>query len=502
MIEYRIEIDEDHSGNFAREISGEALELRWWLGMDAAYDSMAAASWAHITLLNPDGAFSPERRHLAIGARVRIQSIAEGIRRRHFTGVISRIEPDAGAYGEKLARIELADILPWLADSPARLPPQSDVTAGQVIAQLLDNATIRRAPLAGFCLIDVPGFSEIDGIRIFPPQNHPRRLQAGKTRFAYVGDWWRDSTSARAAISEIAASERGRFYIDRAGTAVFLDRHHTLTQTAVAASFADDMAGLRYSYGDQRVNHIALRMRPRQIGAPRSLLWQLKAPQKIDQRSELELTLRLVDERDQPLGLLALDAVEAHFEDADGSGEPRSRGLLAEAVELGTSSLRLRISNRTRHPALLAQLHIIGQALYRRDPLEIVAADGEGMHRYGLKRLSLEAPALSDIATAQAVASYELARRRRPRGTITSLSLQARQQPAAALSLSLFDRIRISEAQTGHRDREYFIVGEAHQAAASGEHEVTWTLEEADSAQFVLLDSSRIDDSAAVLAPY
>ena len=36
-------------------------------------------------------------------------------------------------------------------------------------------------------------------------------------------------------------SERGRFYIDRSGEAVFLNRHHTLVRETVAAAFVDDM---------------------------------------------------------------------------------------------------------------------------------------------------------------------------------------------------------------------------------------------------------------------
>ena len=218
-IRYSIVIDRDHDGDFGDadgEINARVIELRWRLGLRSAYRSMADYSWARITVLNADGAFSPERNRLDSGTRVRIQSEYAGVTRTHFTGGISPIEPDEGEY--------------WLADSPARLSPQTDVTADQVIAQLLDGATLRRPALAGYCLIDVAGYNLIDSARIFPPENSGRRLQPGRSRFAFVGDWWRATTSTREAIGEIAASERGRFYIDREGAAVFLNRHHTLIQ--------------------------------------------------------------------------------------------------------------------------------------------------------------------------------------------------------------------------------------------------------------------------------
>jgi len=132
-----------------------------------------------------------------------------------------------------------------------------------------------------------------------------------------------------------------------------------------------------------------------------------------------------------------------------------------------------------------------------------VAADGVGLYVYGLKQLYLDLPALSDLETAQAFAAYELARRKGPRGAIRRLRLDAREHPQAALGATLFDRIRVSATQLGHGPRDYFIVAEEHHVAAGGaRHEVTWTLEPADSARFVVLDASDIDDRGQVIAPY
>ena len=503
-IRYRVAIDHDNDGRFAAAIDRDVLELRWRLGLQRAYDSIAEHSWARVTVRNPQGDFSPERQRLESGMRVRIQSELDRQVRTHFTGVISHIEPEAGTLGRRQAVIHLGDIQPWLDDSPARAAPLINVTADRVIQDLLDGAVIRRAVIAGFCLIDVSGYDMIDRVRIFPPEHLTLNLARGITRFAFVGDWWPESVSIRAAISEIVASERGRFFVDRDGALVFLNRHYTLLNETVVAQFADDMSGMSYSYGHERLNRLTLLMRPREIGESDSLLWQLPGALRLDQRSDLPLTLRLVDELGEPFGLLALDRLVSRFQRAPESGGYTISDDVAVAVtRLGMTSVDIRLVNRRFEEVYLTRLQLYGKPLYRRDPLAIVEADGEGQYVYGLKQLSLDLPALSDIETARAFAAYEVARRKHPRGIIRALRLDAREHSSAALGATLFDRIRVSESQTGHHARDYFIIGEEHHVRDGGAtHEVTWTLEPADSSRFVIVDDSLIDDRAEVLAPY
>ena len=507
MIRYTIAIDSDHDGSFrtaGEDITAQVVALRWRLGMRQPYDSSADHSRAQITVRSPQGGFSPERRRLQSGTGVRIQSHHDGITRSHFTGFVDYVEVDGGEWGAQQAVIHLQDLQPWLDDSPLQLEPQVDVTADEVIDRLLSQAIVRRRALAGHCIIDVAGYSRIDAVRIFPPQNLPRRLDAGKTRFAYAGDWWHEMTPIRQAIHDLTASERGRFYIDRAGQAVFLNRHHTLVSVTPAAQFADDMSGIDYRYGDLRLNRIALVMTPREVGAGGTLMWQLSQAQRIAPHAELRLNLRFVDGQNEALGLLELEDIEARFHLApQGSGAPLTGAVQVEVLQRGLTSIQLQIRSESRRTVYLTALRVIGKPLYRRDRLEIVAADGAGMHLYGLRQLRLDLPALSDIETAHAFAAYEIARRKHPAGRIHSLRLDARARPQDALRLTLFDRIRISEAQTGQRDADYFIVAEAHQVEQGGSaHTVTFTLEPADSARFVIIDDSAVDASDRLLAPY
>lgn len=506
-ITYSIAIDRNSDGDFSdsgEDITADVIDLRWRLGMARPYESVADISSAQITVRNPSGSFSPELNSILPGTRVRIQSYDGPITRTHFTGIVDFVEPTTGEEQDNRAVIHLQDILPWLAQSRVQIPPQLNVTADTVIEQIIDEAIVRRAVIEGYCIIDVSGYNLIDSVSIFDDTNVARSLETGKTTFAYIGDWWGDDVLALQAIRELSESERGRFYADRAGQLIFRNRHYTLITKGISATFADDIQGVAYTYGDGRVNQLSVVIHPREIGAPNTLLWSLETPQRIPQQSSVNLNLRFVDENDKPLGLLALDDLNfAFYPSAEGTGNPITVGVDVVVVAQHFTSITVQVINRGTVDAYLTDLNVYGKPLMMGDPLEIFVADGEGMYRYGLSRATLNLPALSDIETAQAFATYELSRRKHPSGNIRTMTVNTRDHAPSALALTLFDRIRITESQTGHNAQDYFIIGEAHHVSKGGQrHEVTWTLEPADSTRFVIIDDSTIDDVEKVVAPY
>lgn len=506
-ITYTIAIDYNHDGDFTGtgdDITAHVLDLQWTFGLARPYDHLADTSIAQITVRNPTGTFSPERTTLQSGTRVRIQSDDGTTTRTHFTGYINRIEPDTGEWGGKTTVIHLQDIQPWLEDSPIMSPTYANVTADVVIDDLLDQAILRRAIINGYCIIDVDGYNEIDSVSIFGGDNVPRTLATGVSQFAYVGDWWQDTVPARQAIRDLVTSELGRFYINRDGEAIFLNRRYTLLTKTISATFSDDMQNVVYTYGDERLNRLSVVMTPREVGTSNTIIWQLDQPQRIPTQTQFTLKLHFTDDQNQPIGLLELDDLNAVFyRSADGAGSPVTKGVAVDIVRQGFTSMEVQISNTSVTDVYLTGLTVTGKPLYRRDPLEIVASDGEGMHLYGLKSARWNLPALSNIETAQAFATYEIIRRKHPSGTIQTLTAITRDHPTKVLSLTLFDRIRITESQTGQTAQDYFIIRESHHVSKGGTHHaVTWLLEPADSTRFVIIDNSDIDDTAQVIVPY
>ena len=506
-ITYTIAIDYDHDGDFTdsgEDISAHVLDLKWKLGLARAYDISADDSRAQITVRNPTSAFSPEQNTLDSGTRVRIQSDDGITTRTHFTGFISHVAPSEGEWGDQTAVIHLQDIQPWLDDSQVILSPQIDVTADIVISALLDQAILRRAVIDGYCIIDITGYNLIDSVSIFPAENVTRTLETGKTQFAYVGDWWQETIPVRQAIRELVESERGRFYINRDGEVVFLNRHFTLINKTISATFTDDMQNLDYRYGDERINRLSITMTPREVGASNTTIWQLDRAQKIIQEQAYTFNLHFKDEQNEPIGMLEFDSLTVAFNTAeDGTGETVTEDVSAEIVDIGFTNMQILVANEGNADLYLTSVVVKGKPLYRRDPLEIVVSDGEGMHIYGLKREAWNLPALTDVELAHAFAQYEVARRKHPSGTIQTLGAMTRDHPSEVLGLTLFDRIRITEAQTGHTAQDYFIIAESHHVSQGGtQHQVKWTLEPADSTRFVIVDDSDIDDSSRFITPY
>ena len=506
-ITYTIAINANHDGDFTdigEDISAHVLDLKWNLGLARPYDSLADTSSAQITVRNLTGLFSPERNTLDSGTQVRIQSHDGTSTRTQFIGFVSHVTPSVGDWGKKTAVIHLQDCQPWLEDSLVSLPPQINVTADTVIDALLDQAILRRAVIAGYCIIDVEAYNLIDSVNIFPDENIARSLQTGKTQFPYVGDWWQESVPVRQAIRELVESERGRFFIDREGQAIFLNRHYTLITKTLSATFNDDMQNLSYSYGDARLNRLTITMTPRDIGINNTIIWQLDHPQGLPQDSQYILNLRFVDEQNEPIGMLEFDGMSAVFNTVeDGSGADIEDGLSLNIVHTGFNAMQIQVANTRQAEVYLTSLVITGKPLYRRKPLEITVSDGEGMHVYGLKSAKWNLPALSNIEVVQAFAEYEVARRKHPSGTVRTLSAITRDHPQQVLALTLFDRIRITESQTGQSAQDYFIIAESHHVSKGGtEHRVTWTLEPADSSRFVIIDTSTIDSLTELITPY
>jgi len=326
-ITYTIAIDTNNDGDFSdsgEPISSNVLRLRWRLGMAQPFDSMAQPTWAEITLRNNGGAFSPERSGMVPGQRIRIQSDDGTTVRTHFTGFISRIDPSTGDQGERTAVITAVGAEERLSVNVVRLKPLENVRADEAIGAVLDQCQLRHTVLDGMFILDEQstlGTHKLAGDAI------PRQFETGVSTFAYLGETWAQ-INAETAIRQLTESERGRFYIDREGDAVFLNRHHTLVNTSVDATFADDMDGLNYTYGADIRNRVQLQVTPRSIGQPDTILWQLDNAQRIAGGKTQRIAISYHDESGNPVNGRNINfSYVASTSDSGGSDAGGSAGV-------------------------------------------------------------------------------------------------------------------------------------------------------------------------------
>jgi hypothetical protein len=490
MTQYVITLDKDDNGTFEAVITGDVLALHWFIGMQDAYDAMPADSTAQITLDNISGDYAPERTPLQPGQRLQIRTDAGLVL---FTGFIQQVIPEAGANGQRRAIINVAGAEQWLKENRLRLPTLQNVRADTVIGQVLDACILRRDDLVQICIIDRPG-NNIIGLTIIAGENVERDLDVGKSRFVYVAE--REGVTAWRIIQAVTAAERGAFYLDRTGQAVFRNRHAAWMDAPNSIALSDDMHTLDYTYGDDHINRVEVRLIPRSIGAANSVLWALDVPQRIRAGATRRFAVQYIDAAGEPAAALFVDPRIDYSAALNADGTADRTGLLE--VVLQDDAIEVR--NRSAvHDLWLMTCIIRGTPLSGGEALTVIAADKLNAHVYGLRTLRLNLTALNNVEEGDGIATYELQRRSQPRGIVHTVTVYAAAHPGA-LNLTLFDRVTITETHTGH-NAVYVIIAEEHHVTQGGAvHRITWTLRPVDMTTFFIINTSNIDSAAQLLA--
>jgi hypothetical protein len=504
-ISYSISIDYNDDGDFSDlgdAISADVLEATWHLGMSAPYQRLSEPASAEILLRNQTRDFSPEVESNLIGKFLRIQSHDGTTTRTHFFGAITALEPEAGQYGRQRARLFALGREAELAQQSIRLPLLLDFTADEALEAILQQVKWRYPVLDSMCII---GRDSIGSSSIFPDAAFSQSLDAAQSVFPYLGDDWSEGLPANQAIEQLVTAEGGRFFFNRAGEAIFYQRYHLLQNNAVVATFDDAMEGLDYRYGGEILNQLDVEIRPRSIGTANTLLWELANPIRLKRESIICLTARYT--RDGfPVGAITIKPPQRGidflaFREEDGSGDSMTQHIQLVLLEAGASAATLEIRNPTRRDAYLTRLEIYGTPLIAGDPVSVTVQDKLSRAYYGGGALALKVPILADIEEAEGIARWELSRRKAPQGIVREIQTSTSHHPLETLSLSLFDRIRIIETQTGH-DANYQILAEQHQLSKGGTvHEVSWLLEPDEAGQFFIVGTHSIGDESVVIVP-
>ncbi len=496
-IGYSVVVDWNDNGTFTA-LTDDVLALWWRLGFAQAYDSRASPPEARITVTNRAGSYSPASSGLRPGHRLRIISHDGSSERLHFTGFVHHIAPEPGQWSEQRALIVAYGADAELSQNTVMLEPLISVRADQAIGAVLAACTLRQPVTSGYFIVGRAGHNRIGLHKLFG-QALPQQFEPGLSTLDYVGDTWGDGVSAADAITQIAAAERGRFYVDRAGAAVFINRHHTLTRLVNSASFSDDMSGMTYSHGQAIANRVQVRLRLRSIGQPYTTLWTLSSSQRVPARGWLRINAPYRDASGQPIGALSVSPPRPGIDIDISAPTPAHAARVIVALDrAGASSARLAIYNDNDVAVTVQALRLVGTPLVQRSVV-LTQDQPASITDHGLRVLSLALDALASTEAGDQVARYEVGRRAAASGMASQITTSTRTHPQAALTLTLFDRVQISESQTGH-SADAFIISEQHQVDRGGaRHQVTWTLEPADSDRFFIVGHSRLDGSHVLM---
>lgn len=493
MVSWRFQVDWDSDGDYSEaseDITSRVMAATWNLGMNQPFHEMAAEATMQMTLANWDRRFTPENTgSMYAGSMVphrlvRVQSIYNGSTITHWTGWTNTYSPTYDQRGELVTVVECKGARSFLQDAEVFLDLLEGVTADEVIRAVLERVQLPPA-LTQAWVLGVAGNSELGNSTYLADTSVAYDLETGQKTLAYVGDNWADGIKAYSAIADAVMAERGRFFFNRTGQAVFWNRQHLQLITTNAGTINDAMHGLEYTYGGHLANVVQVDCYPRSISAtPTDILWQSEETIDIDPGDEKVIRARFGEQNsDAKVG--GKDVVTPNTVDgtlAVGSGSVN----VAMDADAASATLTLTAGSTG---ASVTTLVIKGRKMTSYNNQQAEAQDVESITRYGRRVHSINAKLLDDVESAESVAKFELNRRKEIRGEVLKLTLMNKNSAAIAAQLGweIGTRIRVQETQTAH-DAEYFIVGESHDLREGSDHHITtWTLEPASTVKGWLL---------------
>jgi len=473
----------------------------WFLGMKQAYQMSADDGVLHLTLSNADKRYSPENSGSPLTGtlvpyrQVQVQSDDGTPVRTQWVGWVEKIQPTVNQYGERTAMITAAGPAQFFAAAETSLTLQENQATHSIIQQLIEEVVIPPG-FVGAWFVGRTGSSEIGQStflantsaysNLYDAVDNPNGEQ-GRITLALAADNWvrqggmsdeaQDTFNVYRAIRDVVAAERGKFFFDRAGKAMFWNRHHLLDEQSADVTLNDDMQDLEYTYAGLEVfkNEIKVTCHPRTIGTSSDeVLWTLESELRIPPGDERTISVKYRDGSDNRIGAKNVTVDGVTFR----------KGTATVTLDARANGAQLTLSNSGSKAAIMTACQVKGQKITDYGRMEATAIDQDSIVDYGRRTMNLNLPSVDNLDDAEQIAEFEVQRRGEPRGMVGSVVLKSHGvdgggQHAHQLARSIGDLVAIQETQTAH-NKNYYLVGESHKLTDGAKLlETTWYLEPA-----------------------
>lgn len=452
----------DHANS---DISDYWLSLHWRLGMRDAFQHMSDEAEAEIVLDNTSGIFNPENTSsplygvLLPGRKVAIRSVLNAVETVMYVGEIESIysewQPASGSLaGRYQTTLALVGFKQLMQDTKILPPLWTTIYASQGVNDIMD-------------WLSIPVATMQQGISILPRYGDMRE------------------TPAWTIVTELVESERGRFFQNREGKAVFWNRHHLITQYTSTATVSYTSGNykpydLEYGYAEHMSNRINVQVYPRTVESSPLTLWTLESPVYVPANGSREFFAPLRKSGGQWVSAVALTKV----------GETFSSGSATVTITGYGGAAKVTITNSSASPAVLSALSLEGIPIVRQSPISVEKENASSISAYGLRGYrQIDLPAEGSMENADQIALYELQRRSTPWGAAKTVSFRRKADGVDnlhMLSWTIGTRITIDIPHNGSA-KDYYIMGEEHWVYPGDLHETMYNLEPADPQRYWLL---------------
>lgn len=489
MAEYKVLVDWDDDGDYSEaseDITAYAIELEWSLGMRQPWQQTADEQTLSLTLRNADRLFSPEAGGSLAGSLrpqkvMEVQSRYGGATITHWRGWIESVEPTYGERGELRTTITGAGPKRYIQDAEVHLPLLENVTGDRVLTDVFGQV-VYPVTVADCWLAGIPGHSEAGETTYATDTLASLAFETGKHTFNYVDTL--DRVSGWEAIQQVCAAERGRFFFDRAGNAVFWNRHHLLMDTTVDGTITR-FHQFRYGYGTGIINHVTVKCRPRSLSAGTVDLWTLAEALPVRGGDTARVSASYT-EADSDISVAGIEVERPNVDNGTLQANSDISLILFEESAQGAS---LEFLNNGTSEKTVTTATIRGRKLTDHRAQDMTEQDDIGITTYGRRVMTIDCSLMDDPLVAQDMARYELALRKDPRGEVSGFGLMRKAADETAelsRTVTMGSRLRLTEAQTGY-DGDVFVIGERHSLREGLRiHEAQFTCEPAEPLAFWL----------------
>ncbi|MBZ0306249.1 MAG: hypothetical protein K8I82_09290, partial [Anaerolineae bacterium] len=310
---WKVRVDWDGNYDYSSDyddITDDVIEAAWKLGMHKPFQNVGDEAACTVKVRNTDGKYSPENSSSVIygglkpNRRVQIVSMRGGVETVMVQGWLKSVTldwspgPDAG---KSHAVLRCVGFKEQLDAQESRLALLKGKRADEIIARVLLSAPVLPVSSGAWVLND-PTYSVLGSTTVLNALSHYAELETGVGTFRYYGDanTARDIDKAAEGdkkqsgyriIREVVEAERGRFFQNRMGKAVFWNRHHLpLVQTVtgmVSSTGSIKPTKVNYVFGATFCNSVEVIPFQRAEGSTQTL-WRLDSPITVKPKEKIE----------------------------------------------------------------------------------------------------------------------------------------------------------------------------------------------------------------------
>ncbi len=494
--QWTISIDWNRDGDFDdtyEDVTARTISANWFLGMNEPYLDAADNSVLTLVLDNTDRLYSPEYSgspltgNLGPFKPIRIQSDDGSTVRTHWIGWVESIQPSVNKYGQRVVNLVATGSLQFLKAAETNLALQENKRTDEIIDALMAEVVIPPA-LSQAWVLGRNGNSNLGTSTYLANTSAYCEREEGVLSVSLAADNWvlqgglsdveQDTFNVYHAIRDVTAAERGRFFFDRTGKALFWNRNHLTQAGTPVATFDDTMTDMTYAYAglEHCKNEVIVACHPRTISAAANeVLWELSgAVISIAAGETRDVYVKYKDDNGNRVGGKAVYITDLAF----------NQGSAVASVTGNANGAELKFVNKGTTTAIVTACKVRGYKITDFGLMEARVVDQDSIIDYGRRTLKLNLPTVDDLAEAQTIAEFEADRRGQPRGTVNSITVVSHGVKGGAhhanqLALTIGDRITVRETQTAH-ESNYTIIGEAHELTNGMTlMKTTWYLEPA-----------------------